>query len=100
MALSSGKIAEVMFDKTKETYEHQMQLVKLTDFHEPDPGKMQNSSNVVWYPVQQHAPILPGWDLTGDETGVIEETYPAILGVPNNDFVQQRADDLRDQRFW
>lgn len=61
---------------------------------------MQNAGNFVWYPVQQHAPVISGWDLTGNETGIIEETYPALLGTPSNDFVRMRADDLRDQRFW
>jgi hypothetical protein len=100
MSLSTGKIAEVMFEKAKETYEHQDMLLDLTDFHEPDGGDMQNAGNVVWYPVQQHAPIIEGWDLSGQETGIIEETYPAILGTPTNDFIKQRADDLRTQRFW
>ena len=100
MALSTGKIAEVMFEKTKETYEHQIDMVEMTDFHEPDAGSMQNAGNFIWYPVQQHAPIISGWDLTNLETGIIEETYPALLGTPTNDFVEQRADDMRDQRFW
>jgi hypothetical protein len=100
MSLTTGKIAEVMFEKTMESYEQQMQMLNLTDFHNPDPGRMQNAGNVVWYPVQQHAPVISGWDLTGQETGIIEETYPAILGTPTNDFVQQRVDDLRDKRFW
>jgi hypothetical protein len=100
MALSTGKMAEIMFEKWKETYEHQDSILPLVDFHEPDGGDMQNSSNVIWYPVQQHRPVIPGWDLTGQETGIIEETYPAVLGTPNNDFIQQRADDLRDRRFW
>ncbi len=78
MALSTGKIAEVMFEKVKETYEHQMQMVEMTDFHEPDAGTMQNAGNFIWYPVQQHAPIISGWDLTGSETGIIEETYPVL----------------------
>ena len=98
--LSSGKIAEVYFEKYIETYEHQQQLVELVDYHEPDGGTMQNASNVIWTPVQQYAPILSGWDLSNQETGVIEETYPAVLGEPNNDFVKQRADDMRTQRFW
>lgn len=100
MALSTGKIAEVLFEKTKETYEHQMSMLGLVNFHEPNGGDMQNSGNFVWYPVQQHAPVISGWDLTGNETGIIEETYPALLGTPSNDFVRMRADDLRDQRFW
>ena len=100
MALSTGKIAEVLFEKTMETYEHQMSMLPLVNFHEPNGGDMQNAGNFVWYPVQQHAPVISGWDLTGNETGIIEETYPALLGTPSNDFVRMRADDLRDQRFW
>lgn len=97
---TTGKIAEVMFEKSKETYEHQMQLLSLTNFDTPDPSKMQNAGNVIWTPVQQHAPIIEGFDLTGEETGIIEETYPSILGTPRNDFISQRADDVRDMRFW
>ncbi|MHA1420281.1 MAG: P22 phage major capsid protein family protein [Candidatus Heimdallarchaeaceae archaeon] len=100
MALSTGKTAEVMLEKFKETYESQQSLLPLVDFHEPPAGSMQNASNVIWYPVQQQAPVIAGWDLSDTETGIIEETYPAVLGVPSNDFVQMRADDLRDQRFW
>ena len=100
MALATGKIAEVLFEKTKESYEQQMQLLNLTSYEQPDAANMQNSGNVIWRPVQQHAPIIDGFDLTGNETGIIEETYPALLGTPKNDFVQQRADDLRDLRFW
>lgn len=97
---TTGKIAQIMFESAKDTYESQNQLLPLCTFNEPDPEKQQNSNNVVWYPVQQHAPIIDGWDLTGEETDIIEETYPVILGVPTNDFVSQRADDLRDKRFW
>ena len=96
----TGKIAEVMFEKSKETYEHQMQLLNLTMFEKPDPAQQQNASNVVWYPVQQHRPIIDGFDISGTETNIIEETYPSILGTPKNDFISQRADDLRDMRFW
>lgn len=100
MDLTTGKIAEVLFDKTKEVYEHQMQMLDLVMHEEPSGSDMQNSGNVVWRPVQQHAPIIEGWDMTGEETGIIEETYPSILGTPKNDFVRQRADDMRDMRFW
>ena len=100
MALSTGKVAEIMFEKFKEMYENQQTLLTLVDFHEPPGGSMQNASNVIWYPIQQQAPVISGWDLSDTETGIIEETYPAVLGTPNNDFVQMRADDLRDPRFW
>jgi len=100
MALSTGKIAEVYFEKVIETYEHQMQMLDMVDFFKPDSGTSQNAGNVVWRPVQQHAPIIEGFDLTGQETGIIEETYPAILGTPKNDFVEQRIDNMRDRTFW
>lgn len=99
-ALTSGKIAEVLFEEALETYEHQDMMLPITSFMEPDGADMQNAGNVIWRPVQQHAPVIAGWDLTGLETGIIEETYPAVLGTPNNDFVSQRADDLRDMNFW
>ncbi|QZA71250.1 major capsid protein [Pseudomonas phage AH02] len=99
-SLSTGKVAEVLFENAMETYEHQDMMLDRVSFFEPDGADMQNSGNVIWRPVQQHAPILNGWDLTGQETGIIEETYPAILGTPKNDFVSQRADDMRDKRFW
>lgn len=98
--LSTGKIAEVMFESYKETFEQSPQMLDMCSFIEPDAGMLQNSGNVIWRPKQQHAPVISGWDLTGLETEIIEETYPAILGTPSNDFVKQRADDMRDMTFW
>lgn len=100
MSLSTGKIAEVMFESFLETFEQEPTLLTRTNFENPDAAKMQNTSNVIWYPVEQHSPVISGWDLTNEETGIIEETYPAVLGTPSNDFVKMRADDLRDSRFW
>lgn len=97
---STGKIAEVMFEYAIETYEEQDMLLDKVDFWTPDEADMQNSGNVIWRPVEQHAPILTGFDLSGQEQDIIEETYPAVLGVPANDFVEQRADDLRTELFW
>ena len=98
--LTAGKAAEILLENTVETYEHQMQMLPLVTRFEPDAGDLQNAGNAIWRPAQQHAPIIDGWDLTGEETGIIEETYPAILGTPKNDFVELRADDLRDRGFW
>lgn len=98
--LTTGKAAEILLEKTVETYEHQMQMLPLVTRYEPEASELQNAGNAIWRPVQQHAPIIDGWDLTGEETGIIEETYPAILGTPKNDFVELRADDMRDRGFW
>jgi len=96
----TGKIAEVLFEQTIETYESQISMLSLVDIFKPDAKDMQNSGNAIWRTVQQHAPIIEGWDISGLETDIIEETYPALLGTPKNDFVKQRADDLRDMQFW
>lgn len=99
-ALTTGKIAEVLFENALDTAEHQMQMLGLTESYEPDSATMQNAGNTIWRPVQQHAPVFEGWDMTGNETGIIEETYPATLQLPKNDIVEQRADDMRDRTFW
>ena len=97
---TTGKIAEVMFESAIETYEMQDMLLDKVDFWQPNEADMQNANNVIWRTVQQHAPVLTGFDLTGQEQDIIEETYPAVLGTPTNDFVEQRADDLRTELFW
>ena len=100
MSLTTGKIAEVLFESALEEYEHQMSLMERVEVFKPDSGTMQNADNAIWRPVQQHAPVIEGFDLTGLETGIIEETYPAVLGTPTNDFVEQRVDNMRDETFW
>ena len=99
-AVTAGKIAEVIFENALETFESQQMMLSMVDFWEPGSGDMQNSGNFIWRNVDQHAPVLDGWDLTGQETGIIEQTYPAVLGTPTNDLVQIRADNLRDRGFW
>ena len=100
MATQAGKIAEVFFESVLDTYEDQTMLVDKTQVFTPESATMQNAGNVIWRPVEQHAPIIEGFDLTGQEQDIIEETYPAFLGTPKNDFVKQRVDDLRDMTFW
>ncbi len=98
--LSTGKIAEVLFENSMETFESQQLLLDKVNFWTPNAADMQNADNFIWRTVQQHAPVLTGFDLTGQETGIIQETYPALLGTPNNDLVEMRIDKLRDIQFW
>lgn len=96
----TGKIAEVIFEEVLDTIEDQTMFSDMCERFEPNAANMQNANNFVWRPVEQQAPVIQGWDLSGQEQDIIEETYPAILEDPYNDFVQQRADDLRDMEFW
>jgi len=43
--------------------------------------------------------VIEGWDLSGQETEIIEQAYPLQLSDPRNDFVKIRVDELRDQGF-
>jgi len=97
---TQGKIVEILFENAIETYESQQQLLPLCSFEQPDPAMLQNSGDYFWRSVEQHAPILSGWDLTGQEQTIIEETCPFALGTPTNDLVSQRADQVRDLGFW
>lgn len=97
---STGKIVEVLFENSLDTFETQDSMLDRVSFFKPEAAAMQNGDNFIWRPVEQHAPIIEGWDISGQETDIIEETYPAVLGTPKNDFVKQRADQVRDMTFW
>lgn len=98
--LNTAKAVEVMFESALETLEYQTSLLEMTTVFKPNSAEMQNASNVIWRGVQQQAPIIEGWDLTGQQTGIIKQFYPATLGTPSNDYFELRADDMRDMTFW
>lgn len=97
---TTGKTLILILEEAMKTFEEQDLLLPMVDFYEPTAADMQNAGNFIWRPVDQQAPIIPGWDLTGNETGLIEETYPAVLGTPSNDLLELRADDVRDDTFY
>lgn len=99
-ALSTAKAVEVMFETAIETHEQQSQLLDMIKVYKPGAAEMQNANNIIWRGVEQHAPILEGWDMTGQETGIIKQFYPATLNDPLNDVFKLRADDMRDRTFW
>ena len=99
MANSTGKIIATFFDEVMKQMEDNDLYTALTDVDNVSPGTLQNSSNVYWRTVEQQRKAISGWDLTGLETGTIEQYYPLTLGTPQNDFMEYRVDDLRDPRF-
>ncbi len=96
---STGKKVVQFFDTVVKTYEEQSQVLSLVKYFNPGDADMQNSGNIAWDSVEQHAPIITGFDTTGKATDIIQETVPMALGVPSNDVVTQRVDDLRDPQF-
>ena len=100
MVLSTAKAIEVLYENAVEQYQQRTHMLNLTTHYTPDPGDYQNSNNIIWRPLEQHAPIKEGWDLTNQFGDVIEQYYPATLETPKNDAWELRADDMRDMRFW
>ncbi len=98
--LTTGKTIEMIFETAIDTFEDQDTLIPLIKQKSPDAGALQNAGNTIWYSAKQQRSIQAGWDMTGLKQGIIKETYPAVLGVPQNDVVEQRADDIRDPYFW
>lgn len=96
----TGKIAVVILENAVETYEAQTQLANRVKVFKPNASEMQNAGNVMWRTVQQHAPVIEGWDMEGEFTDIIEETCPISLGEPVNDAVSQRVDNMRDMGYW
>ena len=97
---TTGKRMEVLFEKAIETHEEQIQMLNLVEYQQPDGEDIQTSGNTVWQTVEQHAPIIDGFDLTGQETDIIEETVPMALGTPKNDLIEQQVDEMRNMSFW
>lgn len=99
--LTSQKIAVALMENAIETFESQQGFLPYVELIDGvSPAGLQNSNNVVWRAVQQHAPDISGWDVTGLETGIIQESYPAYLGTPSNDIIEMRVDDFRDLSYW
>lgn len=99
MALSTGKIIVTLFDQVLKQMNDNDVYSRLITADSIAPDRMQNASNVYWRTVEQQRKAISGWDLTGLETGIIEQYYPLQLGTPTNDFMQIRVDDLRDKGF-
>lgn len=99
MANSTGKILVTLFDNVLKQMDENDTYTKLVSTDSITPDRSQNASNVFWRTVEQQRPEIEGWDLTGAETGVIEQYYPLTLETPKNDFISMRVDDLRDQGF-
>ncbi|UAN49161.1 coat protein [Serratia sp. JSRIV002] len=100
MTLKEGQLVTFAIDEIIETVENMTPMAQKVNKYTPPGASMQRSGNTVWMPVEQEAPTQSGWDLTGKETGVLELAVKCNMGVPDNDFFQLRADDLRDERAY
>ena len=99
MANQTAKTLVTFFDDVCKQTEKETTMAKLVNVDTVPGSTLQNANNIYWRPVEQQSPEIEGWDLTGQETGIIEQSYPSRLSDPRNDFVKLRVDELRDKRF-
>lgn len=100
-ATSTGAIAELILDKSVETFDADHTLVSLVNFEQHDPEKMQLSGNTFWRSITQQSEVLDGFQLVKtDASGIIVPTIPYTLGIPKNTLTEQLVQNMRTTRFW
>lgn len=99
MALNSLKTIVTLFDKTVEQLDKTNTYARRVKVGGIEPNRMQNANNIFWRPIQQQRALQTGWNMTGNETDIIQQGVPLQLQDPVNDFVGLRVDDLRDMTF-
>lgn len=99
MANNTAKTLVTFFDKAQEQLNKDTTMARRVQVDTVDGASLQNANNIYWRNVEQQSPVIEGWDLSGQETEIIEQAYPLQLSDPRNDFVKIRVDELRDQGF-
>lgn len=99
MANQTAKTLVAFYDKVLEQVNNDTTMARRVEVDTVDGSTLQNANNIYWRNVEQQSPVIEGWDLTGQETSIIEQAYPLQLQDPKNDFVQLRVDELRDEGF-
>jgi len=99
MAVNSLKTVVAFFDDVLQQMNDDFTYAGLVDVETINPGTMQNANDIYWRNVEQQRPIIEGRDLTGLETGTIEQGYPLRLEAPKNDFMEYNIQNLRDEGF-
>src|SRR5690606_15943403 len=98
MANNTAKTIVTFYDSVLEQMNQDTTMARRVDIDTVDGGTLQNANNIYWKTVEQQAPVITGWDMTGQETSIISQAYPLQLSDPRNDFFQLRVDELRDKR--
>lgn len=98
--LTATKIVATYLGAAVESYESQQSMLPMVKvINDVDPATLQNGNNTIWRKVVQQGASINGWDLSGQEQGIISQGYSAYLGTPENTFVGLRVDDMRDLSY-
>jgi len=96
-SLNEGALITYGIDEIVKVFEGVHTLTDMTQAYDPGAASLQRSANQYWKPIQQQAVVKEGWDLTGQQDGVLELSIQGSLGDPTNTYRQLRADDVRDE---
>lgn len=98
--LNEGALVTYALDEIIETFEVLDTFTSMAQLYNPPGAEMQRSANSWFKPIEQQSRSIDGWDITGQEGGVLELSVGGSLGVPSNTFFKLRADDMRDERSY
>lgn len=98
--LSEGSLVTYALDEIIETFEVLDTFTSMAQLYNPPGASLQRSANSWFKPIEQQARSIDGWDITGEEGGVLELSIGGSLGDPSNTFFKLRADDMRDERSY
>lgn len=99
-AMKEGALITYALDEIIDTLSVISTFTDMAQDYRPPGAELQRSANSYWKPIEQQARDVDGWDLTGEEGGVIELSVSGALGEPSNTFFELRADDMRDERSY
>jgi len=100
MSLNTAKQVKVMFNDVLDQMEKQQALAVKAEKYNVSGAELQNAQNQIWRQIEQQRAVKEGWTFTDSDFGdIIELSYPAALGDPQNSLHSLRADDFRDRSF-
>lgn len=97
MSVDLGQVVTYAQDEIVETIGEHLVLSEKAEHYVPPAGSMQRSSNEYWKPIQQRSNSVDGWDVTGQETGLLELSVSGALDEPTGVYKTLRVDDTRDE---
>lgn len=95
--LNEGQLVTYAIDEMVEIFSGQHTLTDMSQNYDPGSESLQRSANQYWKPEQQQSRTQDGWDISGQQDGVLELSIQGSLNDPTNVYRKLRADDVRDE---
>lgn len=99
-SMKEGALITYALDEIVDTLSVINSFTDMAQHYNPPGAELQRSGNQYFKAKEQQARNVSGWDVTGEEGGVIELSVGGSLGTPDNTYFGLRADDLRDERSY